>query len=349
MAGSYKLTQDRQGPTETQADLRLKPPRYPKKDPSDPNVKNKKVTDSVKKPADPTLPTGGKLIPTKTLLNIKTGGSNIKTGDTNHKTEKTKDTVSSENKTSDARFKSPNPVVKMTDKTKEKNKMDLPSSDSGLASGTIVVTPDLSKVPDSTTGIDKVDALPGATVSVVNPAETVPPIISDPKKVPDLMDSPVPQNKHTINNPVTLKTRKSPVIKSIDDDTSTSEVELENRDSRLSTTTDDDSNKTKERTGRNIKFTKKQNRSTHPWSLARSPSKESGTWTCQLCSAGSFTTASGTRRHYRNHYKKWDSINDTYFDMTEGERDRVMLTKSLKKRIPIVSNRDFHWRSTGTS
>ena len=99
--------------------------------------------------------------------------------------------------------------------------------------------------------------------------------------------------------------------------------------------TGEDSDRTKKSKGPNIKYTKKQSKPAHLWPVTRTSSKESGPWTCQLCSAGPFMTASGTRRHYRNHYKKWDSVTDECFDMSENEKDQVKLTKSLKNTIQM--------------
>ena len=240
---------------------------------------------------------------TKKLLHLKSGESDMKT-------KETKTTVVTKPTTGDSHFKSPKPV----DKTNKKNKVVSPCSDAGLTSGLTKGTADLAKVPDSS-----------------DSSKICGPVLAHSSKGPDVEDSPVTKDKTD-----STQTQERPII---DGRPSTSESDSGTRDPQKTVSTDEDSDETSKSKGPNIKYTKRKSKdlpkAVHVWPMARTPNQNFGPWTCQLCSAGPFATASGTRRHYRNHYRKWDSVTDVCFDMTESERDQVRLTKSLKSATQL--------------
>ena len=101
---------------------------------------------------------------------------------------------------------------------------------------------------------------------------------------------------------------------------------------RLSSSTDDGGQPAKEHKGPNIKYTKKKRMlSAHPWALPPTRIVDSGPWVCRLCTARPLKTASGTRRHYGQHYKIWRQSDNTYRDMTAVERDQHGITRAEGK------------------
>ena len=61
-----------------------------------------------------------------------------------------------------------------------------------------------------------------------------------------------------------------------------------------------------------------------------------GPWYCQLCKGPPLMTIGGMRKHYKSHYKLWDSATDTYIDMNEHERAHQELIKELRTQVPRV-------------
>ena len=198
---------------------------------------------------------------------------NSKSGEPDVKTKETETTVLTKLTTGDSHFKSPRPINKAI----KKSKVDSSCSDVGLTSGLTKETTILTKVSDSS------DA-----------AKTQGPVPAHSGGGPTVEDSPETEDKtdSTHERPITGGTQ----------------------DPQKTVSTDEDSDETNKLKGPNIKHTKKKSKdlpkAAHIWPMTRTSNQQSGPWTCQLCSAGPFATASGTRRHYRNHYKKWDSVTD---------------------------------------
>ena len=57
---------------------------------------------------------------------------------------------------------------------------------------------------------------------------------------------------------------------------------------------------------------------------------------CQLCIGQPLMTIGGMRKHYKSHYKLWDSATDTYIDMNKHERANQELVKELRTQGPRV-------------
>ena len=61
-----------------------------------------------------------------------------------------------------------------------------------------------------------------------------------------------------------------------------------------------------------------------------------GPWYCQLCNGQPLMTVGGMRKHYKSHYKLWDSSTNTLVDMNEAERAHQELMKELRAQGPRV-------------
>ena len=61
-----------------------------------------------------------------------------------------------------------------------------------------------------------------------------------------------------------------------------------------------------------------------------------GPWNCQLCNGSPIMTSGGMRKHYKSHYKLWDSSTNILVDMNEAERAHFEHMKELRALLPRV-------------
>ena len=263
-------------------------------------------SDKTKTPAATGKELKGSVVPTKgprsrsdqekgsVIKGVKPSGNKTPVGKSTEggtDTTKTKVPVLHDNKNTDSTFKSPHPVSGV----KEKSTRTLTDS-----SGTDSPARTSSTKPQGVSVVD-LTTVPGKpTADLKNKMGTSAGIESN--KIPD-------QSSVSSNPDITQETVP--------------------RELRLSSSTDDDGQATKERKGPNIKYTKKKRMlSAHPWALPPTKIDDKGPWTCRLCTAGPLKTSSGTRRHYWQHYKIWTQSNDTYRDMTAEERQQHETTRT---------------------